>query len=318
MDGDSPSNLIIAGVNKAGTTSLFMYLSAHPDICPSNVKEVQHFLPLRYGAEELPAIEEYLRYFVSCEAEKYMMEATGGYFYGGASVAEAIKDYLGEPKIILIFRNPVDRLFSFYKFKKSMLELDQHLSFEEYVRLCEDMPPAERRKRENNVYWGIEGGFYADYLADWFKVFGEEDLKILFFEHLRRDPTSLLRDLCEWLGIECSQFIASLELSIENRTVNYKSRFLQKLALYTNWQGETFWRSHPRLKRSLRRIYYAINEAPHRETISDDMQAFLESVFSPYNERLAVELSGRGYTDLPRWLKQESESVAVSIPTTAR
>ncbi len=32
-------NLIIAGVGKAATTSLFAYLSAHPDICPARVKE---------------------------------------------------------------------------------------------------------------------------------------------------------------------------------------------------------------------------------------------------------------------------------------
>ncbi len=32
-------NLITPGVGKAGTTSLFWYLSQHPEICPSGVKE---------------------------------------------------------------------------------------------------------------------------------------------------------------------------------------------------------------------------------------------------------------------------------------
>ena len=42
-------NLVIAGVPKAGTTSLFNYLAQHPDICPSDVKETRYFEPLRYG-----------------------------------------------------------------------------------------------------------------------------------------------------------------------------------------------------------------------------------------------------------------------------
>ena len=39
------SLLIIAGVHKAGTTSLFKYLSSHSRINPSTVKKETHFLP---------------------------------------------------------------------------------------------------------------------------------------------------------------------------------------------------------------------------------------------------------------------------------
>ena len=38
------------GVNKAGTTSLFVSLSTHPDVAPSSIKETRYFLPARYGA----------------------------------------------------------------------------------------------------------------------------------------------------------------------------------------------------------------------------------------------------------------------------
>ncbi len=45
-------NLVIVGVVKSGTTSLFNYLSQHPDICPSDVKETRYFDPLRFGGME--------------------------------------------------------------------------------------------------------------------------------------------------------------------------------------------------------------------------------------------------------------------------
>lgn len=304
MTDDLKPNLIIAGVNKAGTTSLFMYLSAHTEICGSRVKETLYFLPLRYGAKELPPIEQYLQNFHHCKETKYVMEATAGYYYGGAAVASAIKDALGKPKIIQIFRDPIARLFSFYKFKKSELELDQNLTFDEYIRQCEALPPAERVKRENNVYWGIEGGYYVDYLSDWFDVF-EDDLKIVFFEHLVSDPKTVLVDICNWLGIESENFTASLNYSVENKTVYFKNRALQNFALKINWKGEAFWRSHPGIKRFLRGIYYSINGASHSEEISVATRARLEEMFRPYNQKLAVELSRRGYIGLPSWLQKE-------------
>ena len=39
----TPVYLLIAGVNKAGTTSVFQYLSSHPDVCGSAVKETKFF-----------------------------------------------------------------------------------------------------------------------------------------------------------------------------------------------------------------------------------------------------------------------------------
>lgn len=298
-------NLILAGVPKAGTTSLFTYLSYHPDICCSSRKETNYFLPLRFG-QELPPISQYLRYFNHCNREKYIyiMEASPAYIYGGAAIAKAIKKQLADVKIIFSLRDPVTRAFSYYKYKKSRMEIDQHISFDEYLQICESLSLDEKRKRENTKYWGIEGGFYADYLNDWFNVFGES-IRIVFFEQLRDDPISVLQGLCEWLCIDHTIFDESLKLSIHNITVNYRNAILQRIALYVNKQGEMFWRSHPRIKRILRSVYYAINGRPAQETISGDAPAYLESLFDLHNRRLAAELVRRGYTNLPYWLMGE-------------
>lgn len=110
-------NLIIAGVGKAGTTSLFSYLSKHPDICTSNIKETHYFSPL-IDDKELQPIDDYKKYFCHCDDHRYILEATPRYFYGGVKVARAIYERLGPIKIILVFRDPVNRLFSFYKHLK--------------------------------------------------------------------------------------------------------------------------------------------------------------------------------------------------------
>ena len=61
------------------------------------------------------------------------MEATPGYFYGGSESANAINTFSPDSKVIIALRNPVDRLFSFYKYKKSLGHIDGNLNFTKYI-----------------------------------------------------------------------------------------------------------------------------------------------------------------------------------------
>lgn len=298
-------NVIMAGVPKAATTSLFAYLSAHPDVCPSAVKETQYFLPIRYGSYQLPPIAELEQYFASCGDVRYRMEATLGYIYGARPLAQAIRDMLDEPKILFLLRDPVERAFSFYKFEKGELRLDQELTFDEYVSQCLAIPESEIEKRENNTYWAIGGGKYAKYLPGWYEVFESSQIKVLFQEHLTADPIAFLADICRWLGLEHEQFLNKLDMTRENRSVNYRNRALQNAALRLNWGLESFWRANPWLKKRLRAAYYAINGAPHTERISDSTRAQLEQIYRPHNRALAELLTEKGMASLPSWLSRE-------------
>ena len=73
------TDAIIAGVNKAGTTSLFVSLSTHPDVAPSSIKETRYFLPARYGAP-LPPAAEWHAYFADAGDRPVHLEATPSYF----------------------------------------------------------------------------------------------------------------------------------------------------------------------------------------------------------------------------------------------
>src|SRR5206468_11965479 len=115
-EGRRTPNLIVVGVPKAGTGSLFAYLSQHPDICPGDEKEIgyfNYFNPLRHSGEP-PPLKEYAKHFAGCGDQRYRFEATPTYSYGGTPVIEAMKRLLASPKIVLTLRNPVDRLWSAY------------------------------------------------------------------------------------------------------------------------------------------------------------------------------------------------------------
>jgi hypothetical protein len=126
-------NLVIAGVGKAGTTSLFWYLSQHPDICASDEKEIRYFAGLTEGGTELPPVETYERHFRHCRGERYAMEASPQYFHGGAPVIQAMRRLLGRPRVVISLRDPVERLWSQFRFTKSRLgPVPETLSFEAY------------------------------------------------------------------------------------------------------------------------------------------------------------------------------------------
>ncbi|TSA49978.1 MAG: hypothetical protein D4R43_02975, partial [Sphingobacteriales bacterium] len=108
------ANLIVAGVSKCGSTSLFSYLAAHSEVCGSNVKETKFFMPLKFG-QQLPPLSEYENYFTNYNNEKYRLDATPSYLFGGKKLAQAIRDNLSDVKIIFILRNPVGRSYSWYQ-----------------------------------------------------------------------------------------------------------------------------------------------------------------------------------------------------------
>ena len=218
-------NLLIAGVGKAGTTSLFWYLSQHPDICASKVKEPRYFL-LREG-DELGSIGSYRRLFEHWAGERYVMEATPQYFQAGERTVEAIKSALDRPRIIIIFRDPVTRTWSDYRFKKRNMTIPRSMSFNGYVAQLEQV----RRERlprspETNKFYRLAAGFYIDHLGRWFDAFGD-NLRIWFFEHLSQDPQTTVADICDWLDID-KEITRSFIFSTENRSVQYRNRWLQR------------------------------------------------------------------------------------------
>lgn len=292
-------NLIIAGVAKAGTTSLFNYLAQHPEICPSEFKETRYFDPLRFGRQVEP-IETYASYFRHWKDERYAVEATPEYFQGGRRIASAIRETLPRARVVVILRQPSERCWSYFRFVKSRARIPEDMCFESYLDRCEELHArGTDQLHENRAFLGLTGGCYATWMGGWSAELGDR-LKVIYFDDLSNDASGTVKDICGWLDIE-DRAVDQFDLAVENKTEQVRSQTAQRLALAVNRRSERFFRRHPSTKRRLRGVYYLANREPSEMTMSDSAARRMADFYRPYEQRLARQLESMGVPQQP-WL----------------
>ena len=299
------TNLIIAGVNKGGTTSLFSVMARHPEICGSAIKETGFFLPLRYNEQREPE-SVYDGYFSGRKNETYLLESTPGYMYGGQPLIENVIDLLGKKtRVVVVLREPVARVVSFFRFKKTMLELPADLAFEDYINQCLVKTDSDLKRQEENVWFGVEGGRYAAYLEPWLETFGD-NIRVVFFDDLNVDLQSVLSGLFQWLEVEDLSGELGAGHERQNVTSEIKNRSLQGLALGINKKFEIFFRRNTGVKSFLKKMYYKINASGKKEDIPKQQIERLQSLYREDNRALRSLLEKYGYKQLPGWLEGEA------------
>ncbi|MEI2779556.1 MAG: sulfotransferase [Tetrasphaera sp.] len=295
-------NLVIAGVTKAGTTSLFRYLAQHPDIQPADEKEVRHFLPLRYD-EPIGTLAEYAAHFAGWSGQQYSMEASPGYFYGGTRIAAPMARDLPGVKVVLLLREPAGRAFSFFNFMRSRATLPQDAEFGPWLDKAMALVAAgEDQDRSNHPWSGVGTGMYDRWLADWVETFGDNVL-ILFFDDLAATPKQTVARVCEWLGIDPAP-AADFDYGIENQTRQFRFAKLQRRALRINRANVLFLERHPRIKRVIRNTYYAINKGRAGAAMSRADRERLEDFYRPTRRAVLEALRPAERDRAPQWLTQ--------------
>ncbi|WP_148572946.1 sulfotransferase family protein [Nocardioides caldifontis] len=301
-------NLLVIGVPKAGTGSLYGYLSQHPDICASDEKEVgyfNYFNPARNQGPP-PPLSDYRRHFAHCTGARYAFEATPTYSYGGRPVIDAIAATLDRPRIVLSLRNPVDRLWSAYTFQRELGNMTRYPRFEDYLEACERRSPDGSDLVPRDHLHGLYIGHYANYVPHWLDAFGS-DLHVIFAERFRSDPHAVVAGICRWLGID-DAVVRRLDLQPRNTTQHPRSTRAAHLAYSVKRAAERRGLLPPRLKSSLRGVYQKANAGAPPEAMSDEVRRHVEELYRSSNEVTAQALLAHGYADLPTWLRVSAGS----------
>lgn len=200
-------DFIIPGEAKCGTTSLYRYLTAHPDVAPAEVKEPRTFLDS--GASPILCRRHYplslVRWVGSLSGRRILTGEASAEYFSKSSVPGAIATALPKVHIIVLLRNPVTRALSDYR----MLRRSGHLTepFEKVVRRClawlddPELAPLVRSasQSEHNPVRILQRGLYLEPLLSWKKHF--PDLTVIRSEDLFQDPEGTMSWLYRHLGL---------------------------------------------------------------------------------------------------------------------
>jgi hypothetical protein len=298
MNGRLP-NLLVVGVPKAGTGSLFAYLSQHPDVCGSDEKEVGYFNffnPRRHTGPP-PPLDDYRAHFAHCAGERYAVEATPTYSYGGRPVIDAIQATLPAVKVVISLRDPVQRLWSAYTFQRELG--NEQRPFGAYLDACEGRSRDGSDLVPHDHHHGLYIGYYTDYVPLWLDAFGP-DLKVVFADELSGDPGTVMRDLFRWLDLEDT---VAVDLAVRNRTHHPRSTRAARLAYSVKRAGERWGLLPGGVRGRLRRVYLRANEGSPPAAMSEEDRRRAEELYRESTEETARVLSAHGYTRLPAWLR---------------
>lgn len=297
------ANAIIAGVIKSGTTSAFQYFVDHEDVLLSKTKETCFFLPAADRDPPTLSKEEYSRFFPNYNGETCVLEATPGYFYGKEPLIEEIKRICGQPKIIIILREPVARTLSYFNFMKSMLYIPADLDFKSYVDAS--IEKQEIILKQMEPYAGVLFSQYSDFMQPWIDAFGS-DLKVYFFDDLKTRRNEVIESMCNHIGVPRPSYNLD-EIPVQNMTRSHGNNIIHYIALWVNRKTEPFFRTRPALKSKIIQLYYVVNgegKRKKRPAADDDTKNKLNEYFAPYNERLKkMLLEFDSSIELPSWIR---------------
>jgi hypothetical protein len=211
--------LFIVGAQKAGTTSLYSYFDQRPELVGGEIKE-KSFFSLdslfekgnKYYRSMFPIGSRYAR----------GMDASPEYLYYG-ECASRIHAFAPDAKIIVLLREPASRALSAFNmyhqivrkqfFREGILQGDKHAQdffmpmIEGKVEptldyfLDRELEIISHGKKADEPSL-IRRGLYAPQLERYIRLFGRENVLILFSNDLKTDTHNTVNRVCDFIGLK--------------------------------------------------------------------------------------------------------------------
>lgn len=182
---------IVGGAGKSGTTTIDQVLRCHPDVGMSRVKEPCYFCWEDLDADRnhfaTKSLIEYKRHFAD-HAGKIAIGEVSPHYLGRPKAAQRIRELLPECKLIFVLRNPIERAFSLYMhFRRDSVEPEA-----DFLRALEG----------SRFSWNytVEGR-YAELLETYLCAFSESQIKVMFFDDMKKDGPRFFGELFSFIGV---------------------------------------------------------------------------------------------------------------------
>lgn len=212
LDGAKPlwPNLLLIGAHKAATTTVHDWLSRHPQLAMSPLKEPRYFVAPWFAAHlaaTAPGRETLLQRVVTTP-EAYLAlfarpaglppavfrgESSPQYLYFHDLAIPEIRRQAGTPRILMILREPAGRAWAAWR----MLVRDR-LTRASFSQMVADEGDYIRRGWPPSFHI-VQMGCYAAAVRAWLAAFPQ--VRILLYDEFCRDPQGFLQNILDWLGL---------------------------------------------------------------------------------------------------------------------
>lgn len=330
-------SFVIMGAQKCGTTSLYEYLCHHPLVVPGGRRET-HFFDWRWN-QELTTVESqrdfYMNFFDKSTIDKNPSlmtgESTPSYLLHSDIVIPRMQAVCPWTKLLVIFRNPVDRAYSQYQmcvdmtgspaqlktrglseyinktFEQVVEEEISHLSalgitpsssYEDFKRLV-----LIDRPLTHGGHSILIRGLYALQLEPWLRVSNVSKPTV---ENACESSDAYDESSDDSLDEHCDSSANGVSSVSQHRA---RQRFDLKIMSISDLKG-----SLDKVQSTMDDVYRFVGLPPHDLDHSDvtakntrdyapmsaTVRARLETFYEPYNRRLHALLSEYGIS-LPTW-----------------
>ena len=202
-------NFFIVGAPKAGTTSLYEYLSEISGIYMSPVKEPKYLAvntPLyKHVQKPIRDKDKYLSLFNKVKDEKIIGEASASYLRDPETPG-LIHQVSPHARILISLRDPVNRLFSEYLgLDRKLITLPFHDEIERTLNHKTD---------DGKLFLRLNSSLYSENVKKYLDIFGPNQVKIIIFEEWIQDVKNSIEEILGFLGLNYP--VSDLEFMIHN------------------------------------------------------------------------------------------------------
>lgn len=278
-------DFIGVGGEKTASTWIYQCLCEHPAICGVNVKEISYFdtvklinQPKRTRSRyEVEGLDPYLAYFSHCSPEQVTGEFTATYLHD-IKVASILAKEFPDVKILISLRNPIDRTFSMWQ----GLRAEDQRPFGSFEHALQLEPEFLRRS------------YYHEYVQLYFDHFPREQIHIVLYDDVLRDPVTTIQNVFAFLGADNTfvpQNAAHKTRSAETKRIQDESDRLQHslIGRFAKTTLKSFG-----LAEFSKKIYLRTRK---REVLSPQQRKKLHGIFEHDIEKLSTLLE----RDLSHW-----------------
>lgn len=275
-------NFFLVGSQKSATTWMYRCLVEHPQIYLPAEDEI-HYFDIHYYR----GVSWYQQFYNGYKGEKVAGDTTSSYIRD-PQVPKRIADYNSDAKLIFSLRNPIDRAFSHYwhEKKKGKIAFDLSEIFENYDLFQNLIVP----------------GFYHYHLENFYAHFPQNQILVMIYEDLEKDPRQFLEEIFTFLKVKID-FLPNVLHDRINKAWYMPSTFEKAKYYFYLILTRTVMKLLPRSIRERLQQKYSFDldsngiKSEYDRGMNDALRAEMRNIFKSENEKLG-ELINR---DLSFW-----------------